>query len=99
MKYLIWLSNVTSSIREVVEALKSQDIETDLFLIQDGVYMIDKGCPQASQINDLSIKVHALKHHVEERGIGGRLLVDANQVEYPEMVELLMEKYDKIISL
>jgi sulfur transfer complex TusBCD TusB component (DsrH family) len=45
------------------------------------------------------VKVHASKHHIEERGIGARLVVDVNEVEYPEMVDILMEKYDKIIAL
>jgi sulfur relay protein TusB/DsrH len=99
MKYLIWLSNQCASVREVVEGLRTQGIETDLLLVQDGVYLADKGCPHAIEISDLNVNVHASKHHIEERGIGGRLVVDVNQVEYPEMVDLLMEKYDKIISL
>jgi sulfur relay protein TusB/DsrH len=99
MKYLIWLSNQCTSVKEVVEALRTKSIETDLLLVQDGVYLADKGCPHSTEISDLNVKVHASKHHIEERGIGARLVVDVNEVEYPEMVDLLMEKYDKIISL
>jgi sulfur relay protein TusB/DsrH len=99
MKYLIWLSNQCTSVREVVTALRTQNIDTDLLLVQDGVYLADKGCPHAIEISDLGVKVHASKQHIEERGIGGRLVVDVNQVEYPEIVDLLMEKYEKIISL
>lgn len=99
MKYLIWLSNQCTSIKEVVDAVRTQGIETDLLLVQDGVYLVDKGCPHAAEIKDLKIQVHAAKHHIEERGIGNRLIVDVNQVEYPEMVELLMETYDKVISM
>jgi sulfur relay protein TusB/DsrH len=99
VKYLIWLSNQCTDVHEVVNAMRTQDIETDLLLVQDGVYLIDKGCPHSAEIKDLKVKVHASKHHIEERGIGSRLVVDANQVEYPEMVELIMEEYDKVISL
>ncbi|MGD9397597.1 MAG: sulfurtransferase complex subunit TusB [Candidatus Thorarchaeota archaeon] len=99
MKYLIWLSNQCISVKEVIDAVRTQGIETDLLLVQDGVYLADKGCPHSSEIKDLKVKVHASKHHIEERGIGNRLVVDVKQVEYPEMVELLMEKYDKVISL
>lgn len=99
MKYLIWLSNQCTSVKEIVSAIRTQGIETDLLLVQDGVYLADKGCPHSSEITELKVKVHASKHHIEERGIGARLVVDVNQVEYPEMVELLMEKYDKVISL
>lgn len=99
MKYLIWLSNQCTSVREIITALRTQNIESDLLLVQDGVYLADRGCPNAIEISDLEVKVHASKHHIEERGIASRLVVDVNQVEYPEMIELLMEKYDKIISL
>lgn len=99
MKYLIWLSNQCTSVKELVDAMRTQGIETDLLLVQDGVYLADKGCPHSAEIKELKVKVHASKHHIEERGIGARLVVDVNQVEYPEMVELLMEKYDKVISL
>lgn len=99
MKYLIWLSNQCTSVKELVDVMRTQGIETDLLLVQDGVYLADKGCPHSSEIKELKVKVHASKHHIEERGIGARLVVDVNQVEYPEMVELLMEKYDKVISL
>ena len=99
VKYLIWLSNQCTSVREVIEAMRTQGIETDLLLVQDGVFLADKGCPHSAEIKDLKVKVHASKHHIEERGIGARLVVDVNQVEYPEIVELMMEKYDKVISL
>ena len=99
MKYLIWLSNQCTSVKEVVDAMRTQGIETDLLLVQDGVYLADKGCPHSAQIKDLKVKVHASKHHIEERGIGSRLVVDVKQLDYPEMVELLMEKYQKVISL
>jgi sulfur relay protein TusB/DsrH len=99
VKYLIWLSNQCTSIREIIEAMRTQGIETDLLLVQDGVYLADKGCPHSAEIKDLKVKVHASKSHIDERGIGNRLIVTVNQVEYPEMVELLMEQYDKVISL
>jgi sulfur relay protein TusB/DsrH len=99
MKYLIWLSNQCTSVKEIVNAMRTQGVEIDLLLVQDGVYLADKGCPHSAEIKDLKVKVHASKHHIEERGIGSRLVVDVNQVEYPQMVELIMEKYDKVISL
>jgi sulfur relay protein TusB/DsrH len=99
VKYLIWLSNQCTSIREIVDAMRTKGIETDLLLVQDGVYLADKGCPHSAEIKDLKVKVHASKHHIEERGIGNRLIVRVNQVQYPEIVELLMDEYDKVISL
>jgi sulfur relay protein TusB/DsrH len=98
MKYLIWLSNECTSVREVVESLKTQGIDTDLLLVQDGVYLADKGCPHSAEIEDLKVKIHASKHHIDERGIGARLVSEVHQVDYPEIVDLLMETYDKVIS-
>ena len=98
MKYLIWLSNQCTSVREVVEALKTQGIDTDLLLVQDGVYLADKGCPHSAEIENLEVKIHAAKHHIEERGISARLVGEVHQVDYPEIVDLLMETYDKVIS-
>ncbi len=99
MKYLIWLSRSCESIKEVITAMRTQGIETDILLVQDGVYLADKGCTHTVELTDLNVKVYASKHHIEERGIGTRLAFDVNLVDYPEMVELIMEKYDKVISL
>lgn len=99
MKYLIWLSNQCTDVKEVITSLRTQGVETDLLLVQDGVYLADKGCQHSAELKELKVKVHASKHHIEERGIGSRLIVDVNQVGYPEMVELMMEEYDKVITL
>ena len=99
MKYVIWLSNDCTSVKEIVKALQSSDIEVDLLLVQDGVYLADKGCPEANELKELRMNIHALRNHVEERGITGRLSIDVNLIDYPEVVDLLMEKADKIISL
>lgn len=99
MKYLIWLSRSCEGVKEVISAMRTHEIETDILLVQDGVYLADRGCTHAVELTDLKVKVYASKHHVEERGIGTRLAFDVDLVEYPEMVELIMEKYDKVISL
>jgi sulfur relay protein TusB/DsrH len=99
MKNLIWLSNDCTSIKEIVTALKGSNTDVELLLVQDGVYLADKGCPESDELKQLGVKVYALKHHVEERGISSRLSINVNLVDYPEVVDLLMEKSDKIISL
>ena len=99
MKFLIWLSGECGSLDEVVSALKKKGNDVGILLVQDGVFLADKGCPHSKELLDLKIPVFASKLHLEERGISDRMVVDANIVEYPEMVELMMEKYDKIISM
>jgi len=99
MKYLIWLSNDCTSVKEIVSGLKGNDIDVELLLLQDGVFLADKGCPQSSELKDLDLKVHAVKHHVEERGLLSRLTANVNLIYYTEVVDLVMEESDKIISL
>ncbi|MBD3408333.1 MAG: hypothetical protein GF411_19575 [Candidatus Lokiarchaeota archaeon] len=99
MKYLIWMSRECNSLHEVAAALKKISDEVALLLVQDGVFMIDKGCPHSSEVTDLGLTVFASKHHVEERGIGGRLVVKPTLVDYSEMVDLIMEQFDRVVSL
>ena len=98
MKYLLWLSQDCMSIKEVATALKTQGVEVDILLLQDGVFMADKGCRYADELKEVG-KIHALGAHIEERGISNRLVADVNSVDYDQVVDLIMEKYDKVISL
>ncbi|MBN2230155.1 MAG: sulfurtransferase complex subunit TusB [Candidatus Thorarchaeota archaeon] len=99
MKYLIWLSNDCASVKEIVSSLARKEVQIEILLLQDGVYLADRGCPESSELKELGLKVHALKNHVEERGITDRLLVGVNLIDYEDVVDLIMEKSDKIISL
>ena len=99
MKYLIWLSDDCTSVKEIVTGLKGQNVDVELLLLQDGVFLADKGCPESSELKELGLKVYAVKHHVEERGISERLAVDVNLIDYSDIIDLVMEKSDKIISL
>ena len=99
MKALIWLSSDCSSLEEIIQALKSQGQETAILLVQDGVFMADKGCPHSDELKTLKVKVYASKKHVEERGLSDRLVVDVDLVDYSRIVDLMMDEYDKVISL
>ncbi|MGY5882027.1 MAG: DsrH/TusB family sulfur metabolism protein [Candidatus Thorarchaeota archaeon] len=99
MKYLIWLANDCSSVEEIVSSLKGQGIETDILLVQDGVFFADKGNPHSAVLKGTSSKIHAIKHHVEERGLMSRLGFDVNLIDYADAIDIMMEKSDKIISL
>ncbi|MDF1539166.1 MAG: DsrH/TusB family sulfur metabolism protein [Candidatus Thorarchaeota archaeon] len=99
MKFLIWLSTECGTLNEVISALKSQGNEVGVLLVQDGVFLTDKGCPHAQDMIDLKVPMYALKAHAEERGIMDRMIGDAKLVEYPEIVDIMMEQYDKIISM
>jgi len=99
MKFLIWLSSECCSLREIISAIRGQGNDVGVLLVQDGVLLTDKGCPHAQEIIDLKVPIYVLKGHIEERGIKDRMIGDAKIVEYPEIVDLMMAKYDKIISM
>jgi sulfur relay protein TusB/DsrH len=99
LKYLIWLANNCVNIREITKGLQGKDIEVEVLLLQDGVYLADRGCQESGGFKELGLKVYALRHHVEERGIAGRLALDVDLINHSDVVDLLMEKCDKIISL
>ena len=99
MKYLIWLANDCSSLKELVSGLKGQGIETEILLVQDGVFFADKGNPHSSLLKGTGSIIHAIKHHVEERGLMNRLGFDVDLIDYADAIDIMMEKSDKIITL
>jgi len=99
VKYLIWLANDCSSVKELTSSLKGQGIETEILLVQDGVFFADKGNPHSELLKGTGSKIHAIKHHVEERGLINRLGFDINLIDYTDAIDIMMEKSDKIISL
>lgn len=99
MKTLIWLSSECSCLSEIVEGLKKQGTEAGLLLVQDGVFQADRGNPLSKGIQKLGVPVHASRVHITERGIGGRLIPGVDLVDYSEMVDLIMDRYDRVISL
>ncbi len=98
MKYLIWLSHECETLREIATSLINTGHEVAVLLVQDGVYLLDKGCPHSVELKELNVKSYALKAHLDERGIGDRLVVSTELIDYPRMVDLIMEEYDKIIT-
>ncbi|MGY5872793.1 MAG: DsrH/TusB family sulfur metabolism protein [Candidatus Thorarchaeota archaeon] len=99
MKYLIWLANNCTSVKELVTGLNGQGIETEILLVQDGVFFADKGNPHSASLKETGSKIHAIKHHVEERGLMNRLGFDVDLIDYSDAIDIMMEKSDKIITL
>ncbi len=99
MKYLIWLSSDCQDLSEIVGALSKGGHDVGLLLVQDGTYLADKGCSESRKLKDLEARLYAAKHHVEERGIGNRLVTEVELVDVEQVVDVVMEEYDKVISL
>ncbi|MFQ5833422.1 MAG: DsrH/TusB family sulfur relay protein [Candidatus Thorarchaeota archaeon] len=99
MKFLLWISSDCHNLTEIAGALKAGGHDLGLLLVQDGVYLADKGCPESETLLRLGAPIHATRNHVEERGIEARLVVDVEPISYEDAVDLIMEQYDRVISL
>jgi sulfur relay protein TusB/DsrH len=99
MKYLIWLSSDCTNLDETISALKKQSGEIGILLIQDGVFMADKGCEEGKNLSSHGIDTFVSRKHAEERGLLNRLNDSVSVVDYPEIVDLIMLKYDRVISI
>ncbi len=98
-KFLIWLAGGCGNLVETVNALRSAGNEVGVLLVQDGVFSADRGCPHSKALRNLGVKFYVSKKHLEERGLSGRLALDVKVLEYPEIADLIMEKYDRVITI
>ncbi|MEE8473201.1 MAG: DsrH/TusB family sulfur metabolism protein [Dehalococcoidia bacterium] len=70
--------------------LAQADKGAQVVLIQDGVYL------DAKAVNAAGGKVYAVKRDVELRGLGGRLPSFAQQIDYGQLVDLILA--NKVIN-
>jgi sulfur relay protein TusB/DsrH len=93
------MSSECRSVEEIINALKAEGHEIALLLVQDGVFLADRGCEHSSDVVDLNVRMFVSDHHAEERGIKSRMVGDVSLVNYDEIVDLIMEKYDRVVSV
>ena len=99
MKFLLWLSSECASLGEIVSALKKKNHEVGVLLLQNGVFLADKGCEHSAELEALGVSMYAVKKHIEERGIENRLIGGIDEIDHYGMVDLVMEKYDRVVSV
>jgi sulfur relay protein TusB/DsrH len=99
MKFLIVLSNDCVGALELIETLLKRNHEIGVLLLEDAVFLADKGKADECSLGELDISRYISQKHLAERGLADRLALSAEIVDYPTMVDLLMEQYDRIISL
>lgn len=63
--------------------IASFDSEAKIVLIKDGVYL------DTSSVSDK--KVYAMKDDVQKRGLGNRIAGKAELIDYPELVDLIVD--------
>ena len=99
MKFLLWLTSNCGHLTEIVNALKKDNHEIGILLVQDGVFLLDQGCQEANLLKGLGVKIYAISEHTEERGLKDRLVVEPTFVDFPAAVNIIMEEYERIVSL
>jgi sulfur relay protein TusB/DsrH len=99
MKYLLWLTSRCGHLAEIVNALRKDNHEIGILLAQDGVFLLDQGCEESSLLKELGTKIYAISDHAEERGLKDRLVVEPTFVDFAKAVDLMMEQYERIISI
>ncbi len=73
--------------------------EIGVILIQDGIYLALREKKQIFKLVEEGISFFATKKDVNMRGLSEKIdRTNIKLVEYSELVDLVMEKYEKIIS-
>ncbi|MGV9169399.1 MAG: DsrH/TusB family sulfur metabolism protein [Promethearchaeia archaeon] len=99
MKFLIVLTNDCVGVFELVKSLQERNHGAAILLLEDAVFFADKGKANECALDDLNVDVYISQKHLKERGLTERLALNPEIVDYPKIVDLLMEEYDRIISL
>jgi len=84
------LMSLTRGLNELNESVS-------LVLYGDGVYSLVNGSQAAAELAGIPVKIYAVAGDAEERGLSGRLIPQAELIDYPKIVELIMES-DRTIT-
>lgn len=62
-----------------------------LLLYGDGVYNLVNGSQAAVELADAPVKIYVVAEDVKNRGLTGRIIPQAQEIDYEKAVELVME--------
>lgn len=96
---MITLTDDCVGLSELIASLARRDHETSVLLLEDAVFLADVGKQGDCSLTELETAVYACRQHLDERGIAERLAIDVEIVDYPEIIDLIMERHDRVISL
>lgn len=96
---MITLTDDCVGLSELVDSLARRNHEASVLLLEDAVFLADVGKQGACSLKDFETAVYACSQHLNERGITDRLAIDVEVVDYPEIIDLIMERHDRVISL
>ncbi len=76
---------------DLANGLVKPDEKISLLLYGDGVYNLVNGSQAAAELTNIPAKIYAIADDIANRGLAGRIIPQAQQVDYPQVVELIME--------
>ncbi len=85
---------------ELVQHLPNRAHDAAILFVGDGVYSLVDGSANCSTLKRLipSVSLFGCKDDIESRGIEGKLTPESSVVDYDQMVELIMERYSRVVS-
>lgn len=75
----------------LVSGLAGTDDNISLVLYGDGIYSLVSGSQAAAELADAPVKIYAVAGDAEDRGLAGRLIPQAEEIDYARIVEMVME--------
>ncbi|MFW9917555.1 MAG: sulfurtransferase complex subunit TusB [Candidatus Thorarchaeota archaeon] len=85
-------------VARIVQSDTVESLTITIILIQDGVYYV-RSTPHELRSSQHSVTILALKEDVLARGLQNQLVSEIQQIDYEEMVDVLMRSNKNLISL
>ncbi|MFX0113099.1 MAG: sulfurtransferase complex subunit TusB [Candidatus Hodarchaeota archaeon] len=82
----------------IIQSITVESLMITIILIQDGVYYA-RSIPDEMRNAKHSVTILALKEDVLARGLQNQLASEIQQINYEEMVDILMRSNKNLISL
>lgn len=75
----------------LIQGLSKPDEKVMLLLYGDGVYNLVSGSKAAAEIAGTTADIYVIAGDVEDRGLTGKIIPQAQQIDYDRAVDLIME--------
>lgn len=70
-----------------------------LLLYGDGVYNLVDGSQSSAQLASAPLEIYVIAEDIENRGLAGRIIPQAQQIDYARAAELIMESEHTITGV
>lgn len=75
---------------DLMQGLIERGEKVDVLFYGSGIYSLVAGSKTATALADSGIQLFALADDIESRGLSGRLIPQAEQVDYEKVVDMVM---------